>query len=115
MQLVEREGFLKLLRMQFQVINNGEGRCVFVSGEAGIGKTSLVNTFCEGYSPAYKILKGFCDALFSPRLLAPLYDIILQVKPDTMNTNTEQEQPSELFSGFFQGAGSTKGKIHHPV
>ena len=111
MQLVEREGFLKLLRMQFQVINNGEGRCVFVSGEAGIGKTSLVNTFCEGYSTAYKILKGFCDALFSPRLLAPLYDIILQVKPDTMSTNTEQEQRSELFSGFFQELAKQKEKF----
>ena len=111
MQLVEREWFLKLLRMQFQVISNGEGRCVFVSGEAGIGKTSLVNTFCEGYSSAYKIYKGFCDALFSPRLLAPLYDIILQIKPDIISTSAAQEQPSELFSAFFRELATQKEKF----
>ena len=45
MQLIEREEFLAQLQLEFDKVNLGEGRCVFVTGEAGLGKTSLVKTF----------------------------------------------------------------------
>jgi predicted ATPase len=45
MELIEREGFLNVLQTQYEKIPGGEGHCIFISGEAGIGKTSLVKAF----------------------------------------------------------------------
>src|SRR6202008_2206634 len=77
---------------------NGEGHCVFINGEAGIGKTSLVKTFCESRKDECRIFQGTCDALFTPRLLAPLYDIIWQIKPGIWNESPDRD---ELFARFF--------------
>ena len=49
------------------------GRFVFIGGEAGVGKTSLVRRFCAGRS--VQILCGACDALATPHPLGPLLDI----------------------------------------
>ena len=43
MELIERDGFLEILQAQFKNLALGEGHCVFVSGEAGIGKTSFAH------------------------------------------------------------------------
>ena len=45
----------------------GRGRVVFVAGEAGIGKTSLVRAFCDGFTARRRVLEGACDPLFAPR------------------------------------------------
>src|SRR5678815_1066017 len=77
MELIERDSFLAAMQSQFEHVSNGEGRCVFISGEAGIGKTSLIKTFCNEVKNKGNIYQGICDALFTPRPLAPLYDCLL--------------------------------------
>jgi AAA ATPase domain len=47
MDLVDREDFLKELGTAFSEVTAGKGQFVLVSGEAGIGKTSLVERFAE--------------------------------------------------------------------
>ena len=81
-KLIERDEFLSALQTKFENIFEGEGHCVFISGEAGIGKTSLVKAFCKEQKGDCNIYQGACDALFTPRPLAPLYDIIWQMKSD---------------------------------
>jgi DNA-binding CsgD family transcriptional regulator/tetratricopeptide (TPR) repeat protein len=49
------------------------GRVALVSGEAGIGKTSLLRHFCD--QARKPVLWGACDAMRTPRPLAPLHDI----------------------------------------
>ena len=49
------------------------GRFVFIGGEAGVGKTSLVRRFCA--SQSVRVLSGACDALATPHPLGPLLDI----------------------------------------
>ena len=49
-----------------------------VSGEAGIGKTSFVDRFLGTRGRGMQVLKGNCDALFTPTPLGPLYDIARQ-------------------------------------
>ena len=44
-----------------------------IGGEAGVGKTVLVERFCAGQRARF--LRGACDALFTPRPLGPLLDI----------------------------------------
>ena len=55
MELIERAGFLTSLQSQFESVIEGEGHCILLSGEAGIGKTSLVKTFCNDLRKDYKI------------------------------------------------------------
>ena len=72
MNLVERTGSLVALQAKFEGVANGEGHCIFVSGEAGIGKTSVVKAFCGQVQNSCKIYSRPCDALFTPRPLAPV-------------------------------------------
>src|SRR5258705_3301346 len=110
MKLVERDDFLGILRMQFKNVAEGEGHCIFVSGEAGMGKTSLVKAFCKEQKENCNIYQGACDALFTPRPLAPLYDIIWQVKSDLLPKVHTIEELSELFAGFFRELSNQKEK-----
>jgi DNA-binding CsgD family transcriptional regulator len=50
------------------------GRLVVVGGEAGIGKTTLVQAFCLNIAAA-RVLTGACEALQTARPLGPLVDI----------------------------------------
>ena len=48
---------------------------MLVSGEAGMGKTSLVRAFASEASGAARVLVGACDDLVTPRTLGPFRDM----------------------------------------
>ena len=79
MELLEREHDLQVLVTALEQAIAGRGRVVLVSGEAGIGKSSLVEHFIQTHGQTVRILKGNCDALFTPTPLGPLYDIARQI------------------------------------
>jgi predicted ATPase len=80
---------------------HGHGRVALVTGEAGIGKTSLVEQFAEKQKNACRVLWGGCDALFTPRPLGPLYDIAQQLRGN-LSTFLEDEAPrASIFSAAF--------------
>src|SRR5689334_18833133 len=102
MKLIERSEFLSLLHDQFSIASEGEGHCVLVSGEAGIGKTSLIKVFSQEIKHSGKIFQGTCDALFTPRPLAPLYDIALQMGDTVLRDILNANDRTALFSIFLQ-------------
>lgn len=110
MELFERAEYLSLLHTKFATISAGEGHCVFVHGEAGIGKTSLVKAFCTEVRDGCKILRGACDALFTPRPLAPLYDIMWQLNNNPLPNSHSIEERSGLFANFFRELSQVKEK-----
>lgn len=73
--LLEREPYLAQLATQCEQAIHGAGRTVLVSGEAGIGKTTLVEHFAQRQRDSARLLWGACEALFTPRPLGPLHDI----------------------------------------
>ena len=102
MQLTERDDFLAVLNARFKPAAAGEGHCVYVGGEAGIGKTSLVREFCRDKNANCKIYYGTCDALFTPRPLAAVYDIAWQINPAVLQANaTGMEDRAALFARLF--------------
>ncbi len=78
MELLERDQSLETLAVRWRTAASGRGQTVFVSGEAGIGKTSLVDHFLAQHCGSARTLWGGCEALFTPRPLGPLYDIAVQ-------------------------------------
>ncbi|MCF0042146.1 helix-turn-helix transcriptional regulator [Dyadobacter fanqingshengii] len=100
MELIERSGFLTRLNTQFDDTINGEGHCILLSGEAGMGKSSLVKAFCTERKGDCRIFRGTCDALFTPRPLAPLYDIIWQLGNDTLTQTGNKGSRGDLFADF---------------
>jgi len=78
--LLERDSFLLTLAELFDRASAGLGRTVLITGEAGIGKTSLVERFLDERQAALRVMWGACEALFTPRPLGPLYDITQQTQ-----------------------------------
>ena len=78
--LLERDQFMLTLDEALRQATERHGRIALVSGEAGIGKTSLVECFLERHQSATRTLWGACEALFTPRPLGPLYDIAQQTQ-----------------------------------
>jgi DNA-binding winged helix-turn-helix (wHTH) protein len=46
--IIGRDDELDFLKTQVNLLANGQRRVVFVTGDAGIGKTALVDSFCRG-------------------------------------------------------------------
>ena len=101
MELIERDNYLADLQTAFQKIEGGEGHCVFIGGEAGMGKTSLVKAFSQGVRSRINIYQGTCDALFTPRPLAPLYDILLQLRNSVPESNAAMNDRTSFFTQVF--------------
>ena len=100
MELLEREEYLAEMAATLNQAAAGFGHAVFVSGEAGIGKTSLVERFTEQNAESSRVLWGACDALFTPRPLGPLYDIARQMR-GSLRPLIEAEAPrANIFSAF---------------
>jgi predicted ATPase len=79
--LVEREHELALLEAAFEKASAGRGRVALVMAEAGGGKTALIDRFCADRAGSARVLRGFCDALFTPRPLGPIHDFAADVGP----------------------------------
>ncbi len=75
-EVLERDRQIAELCALLEEARRGEGRVALVSGEAGIGKTALIHAFTEAHvAPPVRLLWGGCDALFTPRPLAPLQEV----------------------------------------
>jgi predicted ATPase len=107
MELLERQNSLDELSQIVADVSAGEGRTVLLSGEAGIGKTSLIKFFTNGLYADTEILWGACDDLFTPRPLGPLYDIAYQMTSNLIKMLENEEKRVSIFSEFLNYLEST--------
>jgi DNA-binding CsgD family transcriptional regulator/tetratricopeptide (TPR) repeat protein len=75
-ELLERDDALATLGDARAAAARGEGRVVMITGEPGIGKTSLVTRFLGGLEDGARVLSGTCDDLSIPRPLGAVRDLV---------------------------------------
>jgi DNA-binding NarL/FixJ family response regulator len=73
--ILEREHELEALAAAAEEAKAGDGSVVLIVGEAGIGKSSLVDTAGLALAAEIRFLVGYCDDLATPRVLGPLRDL----------------------------------------
>ncbi len=102
MKLLEREKNIQVLENSFDNLSSGVGCVIAISGEAGIGKTSLVESFTENIKNKANVFWGACDSLYTPRPLGPLYDISLQMKNGLLILLDNKSPREIIFTKFFE-------------
>jgi len=93
--LLERDAALAELEAAVdRVTTGGQGELAVVTGEAGVGKSSLVGHFTRTGAPG-EVLWGACDSLRAPRPLGPLVDIARSIGVTTSARDA-------LFAGIYE-------------
>ncbi len=100
MHLLERDPCFDQLSELLHTAAAGNGRTVLISGEAGIGKTALVEQFVNQQASSVRYLWGACEALFTPRPLGPLYDIAAQAQGNLATLMGRATERPTLFSAL---------------
>jgi len=109
--LLERSAFLEALEESFDDVAAGGGRLVLVSGEAGIGKSTLVRRFCQTRDSAARVLWGACDALGTPRPLGPLVDMAAALQGAFPASVHEGDKPHAVFLALLEELRSVRPTI----
>jgi DNA-binding CsgD family transcriptional regulator/tetratricopeptide (TPR) repeat protein len=73
--VLEREGLLATLDARLGEAARGAGSLLAIGGEAGVGKSTLVRSFCDAHRGRAVVAWGACDAMATARPLGPLHDI----------------------------------------
>jgi DNA-binding CsgD family transcriptional regulator len=99
MELLERQAQLEELARRLREASTGAGKIAFVSGEAGAGKSSLVEQFAQRTARGTRVLWGHSDPLQTSRVLGPINEVLagLSLLPNTRDLSREQ-----LFSSLFE-------------
>lgn len=97
MALLERAACLRDLKGYLREAGSGQGRLLFLGGEAGIGKTALVQHFCRDVSGTARVLQGACDPLTTPRPLGPLLDMLPQLGPECSRLLRSGGERTQIF------------------
>lgn len=95
-----REHELELLRSRWQQACTGEGQCVLLSGEAGIGKSRLVSALLEAENLQQQALVFQCSPYHSDTALWPVVAYLrekLNAKPEG-NTKAVRERLQQFLS-----------------
>ncbi|HEX4268988.1 MAG TPA: AAA family ATPase [Steroidobacteraceae bacterium] len=102
MHLLERQSELETLSRCLQETRAGSGKLILIAGEAGIGKSSLVEQFALEHRREARVLWGACDPLITPRPLAPVREIAAQTIGLGVLGTDEAESHDRLFRALLE-------------
>jgi DNA-binding CsgD family transcriptional regulator/tetratricopeptide (TPR) repeat protein len=100
--LLERDAELRGLRETLRRAGRGHGSVVLVSGEAGIGKTTLVRAFADQARAHARVLTGTCDDLVTPRTLGPFRDMARGGDGPLARAAASMAERDEVFGAVYQ-------------
>ena len=99
--MLEREAQLASLAEYAGEAGRGDGRLVLVAGEAGVGKSALVERL-RADLPEARWGWGACDGLFTPRPLGPLFDLAAQLGGELLDLCRARAPRDELFTALLR-------------
>jgi DNA-binding CsgD family transcriptional regulator len=108
--LLEREAQLAALAGYAGEARKAQGRLVLVAGEAGVGKSALVEQLQRDL-PGDRWCWGACDGLFTPRPLGPLFDIASKLGGELLELCRADAPREELFGALLRQV-SEPGGLH---
>ncbi len=76
MDLLERQSQLSELTRLLQEAGAGAGKIAFIGGEAGAGKSALVEEFAQQAARSSRVMWGHSDALQTSRVLGPVNELL---------------------------------------
>jgi DNA-binding CsgD family transcriptional regulator len=104
MELLEREQPLDHLAEHLWHAAAGHGRLVLVGGEAGVGKTTLIEAFCRRVDGTATVLRTSCDALSTPGPLGPVRDLApalgLHIDQHALDSDARDRLFREVLAAF---------------
>ncbi len=104
-RLHEREAPLCRLASRVQALadnHQAEGGCIALSGEAGVGKTSLLQALRRDSGASVQWLWGLCEPLLSPPPLAPLLDLLDQLPPSLASLVRHGARFADVLAGMVE-------------
>ena len=107
MELLERTPYLDEMQEHLHHALRGEGQLLLIGGEAGSGKTALVERFCQLSRRVARVLIGACDPLSTPRPLGPLLDIASELGSDVEHMLAAGTSAHHLFRRVLDGLASS--------
>ena len=107
--LLERDEPLAALEAALGRARDGRGHTFLVGGEAGIGKTTLLESFAAERTGGARVLWGACEALATPRPLGPLVDIAEEMRGPLRDALRSSRPPHELFQAFLNAVRDHDG------
>ena len=107
MRLIERGSQLAALHQYADEASHAQGRLVLVSGEAGIGKSALLEDFAQQSADARWLWAG-CDGLFTPAALGPLLDIAAQLEGELLRLCQVDSKRDQLYGALLRQLNGLK-------
>jgi DNA-binding CsgD family transcriptional regulator/tetratricopeptide (TPR) repeat protein len=104
--LLERESALASLRDYATQAQGGSGRLVLIAGEAGVGKSALVEQLRMDL-PAVNWWWSACDGLSTPQPLGPLLDLADQLGGDLDDLCQAGADREQLFRALLRQVGQS--------
>lgn len=99
--LLGREKEMAVLRTRADRARNGEGQTIFITGEAGIGKSRLAYTIASELSGGCAVLTAHCSAYSQDSALLPLVEMYDQLFALDRNVHGAAHLVAELSRARF--------------
>jgi DNA-binding CsgD family transcriptional regulator/tetratricopeptide (TPR) repeat protein len=100
--LLERDRTLAVLERAVGDASAGLGSVALVTGEPGIGKTSLVRAFAGDAAERARVLFSACDDLMAPRTLGPLRDAAAGSAGPLAAALADEQPVDAVFGGLLE-------------
>jgi DNA-binding CsgD family transcriptional regulator/tetratricopeptide (TPR) repeat protein len=111
-ELLERAGQLSALTEALDAVIAGKaGRLVLVGGEAGVGKTVLLEAFCERLPAPTRVLRGACEGLLTPGPLGPLFDLAEVTGGELEELVSREARPHEVTAALVRELAGTRATV----